>query len=451
DYMDSISQEDVISGWKVIHKEEGAWLQKLHVGCTWRTLQWDYPNCEEFIPAIWTIFNYEDQPTDEFYITLMMDWDIDYQHYRNNAVQYYPEYLATRMYNRNSDRSGGIMFLNHLPYTMKATSWNDPIWDTWQDTTKWLWDNILSTQEFSTRTEPDDYRVFHVVGPFSLDPGEEIDIVWAFVYGSTEEDWLENVQTLWSLYIGPGPIPDYPPDPPFIKLSSKNNQVKIKWTRNRIELPFYEYEQSSESTVDPLICIRDWDGYRIYRNLTGTGKIEDGDWHFIAELNSTYVYDKWGTIPNEELDPRYWTTTYWAEFTDKGPGLYNGFKYFYSVVAYDFHRDHSNPEKNAKSIIVKGKTETTPDKIIVSPNPYKPNHHPNFGENIIFSKLPPVCTIKIFTSNGTLIKTIMHTDGTGTENWNLKNDGDNKIASGIYFFVVSSEHGTKKGKIAIIK
>jgi len=72
---------------------------------------------------------------------------------------------------------------------------------------------------------------------------------------------------------------------------------------------------------------------------------------------------------------------------------------------------------------------------------------------IEFQKLPYDASIKIFTSRGQHIKTLYH-DGnihSGTVSWDLKTKENLDIAYGIYFYVVESDMGIKKGKIAIIK
>ncbi|MCK4666483.1 T9SS type A sorting domain-containing protein [Candidatus Dependentiae bacterium] len=451
-YLDSISQKDILTGWSCgdSNNPNSCGYDGLTLGCTWRTLQWNTEKWDEFIPAIWTLFNYGNKPVEDFYITLQMDWDIPYADYENNAVKYYPEVRGSRIYNLNTDLSGGIIFLNDDPKNMRATSWDDDIWLSGNPMEyEWFWTNIVSSYELSTRIQPDDYLVFCTFGPISLNPGEKYDFVWAFVFGEDEADWLKNAETLQ--VFGQDPYYLMPPAPPSIELSSQNNKVKIRWTRNRVEVTEGEFDYSSESSIDPIRQEPDWDGYRIYRNMTGIGTIEDGGWHFVTELNSTYIYETWGTIPSDELNPEFWKRTYWAEFTDKGPGLYTGFKYFYSVVAYDISNSKSSPEENAKSIIVSGNNKVPTNSVLVIPNPYKVFNHPAFSEGVIFTNLPPICTIKIYTLNGELVKKIKHENQSGNERWDLNNDNGKKIASGIYLYTIESSQGIQKGKIAIIK
>jgi hypothetical protein len=104
------------------------------------------------------------------------------------------------------------------------------------------------------------------------------------------------------------------------------------------------------------------------------------------------------------------------------------------------------------------------DRIKVVPNPYvaatthelplPPAVTSGRGERKIdFIHLPPGATIHIFTSRGERLVTLHH-DGNihdGTVSWNLKTSENLDIAAGVYFYVVESDAGVKRGKIGIIK
>ena len=44
-----------------------------------------------------------------------------------------------------------------------------------------------------------------------------------------------------------------------------------------------------------------------------------------------------------------------------------------------------------------------------------------------------------------------HTDGSGTEEWDLLTEGRRQIASGIYIYHVESEYGEHLGRFAVVK
>ena len=61
-----------------------------------------------------------------------------------------------------------------------------------------------------------------------------------------------------------------------------------------------------------------------------------------------------------------------------------------------------------------------------------------------------MCTIKIFTENGTLIRTIDHTNGAGDEKWDSKTSSGQLVVSGIYlvYIVVTQDVYATEDKIA---
>ncbi|UCG29261.1 MAG: hypothetical protein JSV53_06975, partial [candidate division WOR-3 bacterium] len=76
-----------------------------------------------------------------------------------------------------------------------------------------------------------------------------------------------------------------------------------------------------------------------------------------------------------------------------------------------------------------------------------------------FINLPNRCTIRIFNLNGELVRTLLHQetsdDGVGNdlggdEWWDVLNDYDELISSGVYIFHVESDIGEQVGKFVII-
>jgi hypothetical protein len=98
------------------------------------------------------------------------------------------------------------------------------------------------------------------------------------------------------------------------------------------------------------------------------------------------------------------------------------------------------------------------DSIRVVPNPYNIASNPNLlryvGEpnQIGFLNIPPICTIKIYTELGQLIKTIQHTNGSGDEYWNLTTSSDQIVVSGVYIVVFQTPQGqTAIKKFVVIR
>jgi hypothetical protein len=104
------------------------------------------------------------------------------------------------------------------------------------------------------------------------------------------------------------------------------------------------------------------------------------------------------------------------------------------------------------------------ERVRVVPNPYvtaaefEPPLNPGItsgrGERKIdFIHLPAGASIRIFTSRGDHVVTLVHEGNIedGTVSWNMKTKENLDIAYGVYFYVVESPVGNKTGKIAIIK
>jgi hypothetical protein len=68
----------------------------------------------------------------------------------------------------------------------------------------------------------------------------------------------------------------------------------------------------------------------------------------------------------------------------------------------------------------------------------------------MFMNLPPVCTIKIYTESGDLIKVLNHTNGSGDESWGVLSQewsatsSGQIIASGVYIAHIETPEGQAK-------
>jgi len=98
-----------------------------------------------------------------------------------------------------------------------------------------------------------------------------------------------------------------------------------------------------------------------------------------------------------------------------------------------------------------------PDTISVWPNPYygyNPEERDALDRRVMFSHLPDEgpATIRIFALDGTLVRTIHHND-TGSQHtyWDMKNNFELPVASGMYIAHVETNKGDKILKLAVIQ
>ncbi len=168
-----------------------------------------------------------------------------------------------------------------------------------------------------------------------------------------------------------------------------------------------------------------------------------------------------------------------------------GLPYFYSVVARDhipirtdggelirFDTGLSGSPSNGFRFVVPG-SHSQPtwdydaDQVYVVPNPASdesmspwklfPNRADPTGLKVEFRHLPAaVCTIRIWTLAGDLVK-VLHHDArnaiatgdlasTGTRSWNLMSRNGQQVASGVYLFTVDADGFPRKmGKFIVIR
>jgi len=89
------------------------------------------------------------------------------------------------------------------------------------------------------------------------------------------------------------------------------------------------------------------------------------------------------------------------------------------------------------------------NSVIAYPNPVRTSIG---NDKVTFDNLTNNVNIKIFKINGAVVREIDATDTNGTVTWDLTNDSGEKLASGIYIYLISNELGQKtKSKIAIIR
>ena len=85
----------------------------------------------------------------------------------------------------------------------------------------------------------------------------------------------------------------------------------------------------------------------------------------------------------------------------------------------------------------------------VYPNPWRSDKHA--GKPVTFANLPLNSTVKLFTASGHKVRELS-AQNSGLSTWDLTNDSGDKVASGIYIYLITDSQGNKtKGKVAVIK
>jgi hypothetical protein len=149
---------------------------------------------------------------------------------------------------------------------------------------------------------------------------------------------------------------------------------------------------------------------------------------------------------------------------------------FYMGTRMGFPRDAILPFSTTPSYTDESKvTASSLDAIRVVPNPYiitaAWDIYIRIGK-VMFTHLPQICDIRIYTVAGDLVKTIQHRGiqeagnptpgslmaadytmaGLGYAEWDLTTNSQLAVAFGLYVYVVETPNGMQKvGKLAIIR
>lgn len=298
-------------------------------------------------------------------------------------------------------------------------------------------------------------------GPYGdVAPGDTIKITIAIIMGMGESELYNNIKTASNLYDSGFNVPKAP-TPPKPTLEPRNHAIKVDWSWKDSYEGVRPEESVDESRTDGIR--KDFDGYKVYRSSGGPY----GPWKLIAQSDSINGHGYDLGLQREYLD------------TD----LKNGLEYWYSVTSFDI-RDDSAGIGPLETPITYNVESTFPspdpkysqsDKVYVVPNPYRADldysqnpawEYPTqelrtewyeIDRRIAFMNLPPECKIQIFTLNGIKVKEMEHNrsqKGHNILSWNLMNDNNHTVGSGIYYFVVEglgNDSFKQVGKFVIVK
>jgi len=311
-------------------------------------------------------------------------------------------------------------------------------------------------------------------GPFTLNPGESDTLIFATVFGMSKNQLFKNARNALALYKS-GFKPVKPPVAPKVEIVPGNGRNIIYF--------------SIESEKDP-----EFEGYKIYRSADngqtwGSQSFLDfeGGIHYVPlaqfdKVNNIKGYYKtlpefaWFYLGNDTGLPQlYVVDTDSLTFFKRGDtvrvfvddNVINGFNYRYYVAAYDTGNGITGPLENTPESNPKVGTNTVQvvpyasfngklNDVKVVPNPYVVANGWEQGNErqIQFTRLPRIATIRIYNSSGDLVKTIYHNQSNSIApsiaKWDLKNENQQLVAPGLYFYHVDSPDGTTSGKFIII-
>ncbi|MBI1938833.1 MAG: hypothetical protein HYS25_12015 [Ignavibacteriales bacterium] len=221
-----------------------------------------------------------------------------------------------------------------------------------------------------------------------------------------------------------------PPSPEMEIIPVPENQsITINW------------KPVEDSWNDPFTNTNDFHEYKLYR----------------SSLSFIGPYELLKTIrPGRTTDrDRYYDSekNKWV-FEDRTISL--GAGYFYAVTSVDKDGNESwMTNRNEEPVHAIRNPAENALNVKVFPNPFKKvSGFPVSGSenSIVWTNLPAECKVRIYTSNGELIKTMEHKSQlSGEETWDQLTDARQRTSPGIYFWTVESSVGNAKGTLLIIK
>ena len=297
-----------------------------------------------------------------------------------------------------------------------------------------------------------DTRQIIVSGPFDMQPDDSQSMVMGFLFAyatndqpkyDTDEDVigelgnLVDVADAVQLFYDLGSAAKGPPAP-GLTLIPGENQVTLEWNQVELDPP------------NPNIEIVE---YKVYRSFTASGLDSQGNPDY--ELMGTF----------EQGSASHFSVT------DNAPELINGWPVYYAITVVDAlsgelgeilgsGAQESEPLFSLANSVVPTSdplalNDRSQKEIRVVPNPFYAHASWDSSpteKHVQFINLPASCTIRVFTLSGNLVSAVQHSNGSGSENFNLRNRFGEPLASGIYYWVVTDSHGEKDtGKFIVVQ
>ena len=172
-------------------------------------------------------------------------------------------------------------------------------------------------------------------------------------------------------------------------------------------------------------------------------------WSFVANgsLGASEV-GSLGAAPDAPMPPSSAAPS--ASFTS-GAKTASLASYGLSLGTYQVTVQAVDATGNTSPPLVKTMTLVAADfsSVQVYPNPWRSDKHA--GKSVTFANLPMNSTVKLFTASGHKVKELS-AQNSGLSTWDLTNDSGDKVASGIYLYIITDSQGDKvRGKVAVIK
>jgi len=223
-----------------------------------------------------------------------------------------------------------------------------------------------------------------------------------------------------------------PPPLEWLKINEEIGSIKLSWSDNAESTPGFE-------------------GYRIYR---AQGASDSTLYSLVYELsirNGNLAHEFYDTQIDRGPDYYYYVSTF---SISNGPDAYIKGEILES--GRNYVQAFSPSRYVPKAGLTSGHWQ---DSVRVVPNPFslaaREVQFKRTPNKLMFVNLPPICTIKIYSENGNLIKTIEHNDGKSDAQWEeggqyLLTDSGQRVVSSVYIAHFQTPNGESQFRKFVI-
>jgi hypothetical protein len=306
---------------------------------------------KDIIFVVWDIFNQGDRALDSVYIGITCDpdlgnatddmigfdaarnlcWVYNYNKLFDQDIQGVPGMMGFRFFESPLDSAGDQLGLTSLTlFTLDTDPANDE--ERYNLMAARTTAGVPRPDTFMVDVSPQDKRFCQSTGPFKLNVGDSVRVVFGVVAGQSENILKVNSDYAQTLYDANFVAP-VPPIPPVVKATPGDRMVYLVWG----DTSESSYEPFAEK--DTALRKYDFEGYRIYRSRTGV----EGDFEVLAEFD---LADGFTNDNEDDIDPVYGTPIVVTVHLGDDSGIQhyyidtsnviNGETYYYAVVAYDY-------------------------------------------------------------------------------------------------------------------
>ena len=290
--------------------------------------QWNYSYNEDYLFVVLEIKNVSENDYSDFAFGLYCDFDVGgiipgtWENGRlGDLVAFDSSMNLAWTYDEDNYDPGwgplvkcGVMGTKYIetPDNIGMTAFRTGRWEELPDNDKGKYE-FINSQQFDQSLPPTDQYYVQCTRGINLTSGKTVRVVIALVAGYDEKDLKNNAAMAQVVYdnhfIGPEP-----PQPAKLVATPSYQKVKLTW------------DNSSESSVDPLSGEVDFKGYKIYRSTdmgqTWGDLVRNPDGSLGPDYVPIAIHQK--ENPNDILPHTY---------IDRN--LINGIEYWYSVVSFD--------------------------------------------------------------------------------------------------------------------